>query len=322
MSEHHLDVKAFLGIDNTSDLASVSIQRKGGIYFYEIDNIDIDDAGKIHRRDGYKTSIFTGDNIRSLWANDKICLFASHTNLKKLNTDNTTVTLISDVDETDPFSFVEHGDVVYFTNNSIIGYIDTNTGLPYPFPEPVMSYKTKMVGGHILEWYNSRLYAANGSNLFFSDATVPTRMDTRKNAIAFPSRITMLKAVDDGLYVSDSKNVYFENGGDPISEFVEVQRLDFPAIEGMSAVSVGQDKASRKVAYWMTKNGPYTGYSGGIVTPQQEGLFSIEGLEYGTAIIKSGSYNQFLTIGKFKIGEGGSEGVFNLPASTETSTST
>ena len=298
MSEHFLNIKAFLGTDNTSDLASVSRQRKAGIFFYKLDNVDIDDNGKPHRRDGYDSAIYSGSSIRSLWANDKICLFADGTNLKYLNSYNIASNLVSGIALTDTFSYVEHGNLVYFASDFIIGYINADTATSYPFPEPGQTFKIKMIGGQILEFYNSRLYAAHGCNLFFSDATIPTRMDARKNVIAFPNRITMVKAISDGIYVSDSKGVYFEAGRD-VSEFAEKKVLDFPAIEGMSATAVIRGKIAKKVAFWMTKNGPYAGYSEGVVVPQQEELFSIDGLQSGTAIIKDGTYQQLLMVGKY-----------------------
>lgn len=299
MSEHFLDIKAFLGTDNTSDLASVSIPRKAGIFFYNLDNVDIDDNGKPHRRDGYESAIYSGSSIRSLWANDKICLFADGTNLKYLNSYNIPSNLISGIGLTDTFSFVEHGNLIFFSSASIIGYINADTAISYPFPDPGQTFKIKMVGGQILEFYNSRLYSANDCTLFFSDATIPTRMDTRKNAIAFPNRITMVKAVDDGIYVSDSKNVYFEAGRDPISEFAEREVTDIPAIEGMSVTAEVKGKVTKKTVYWMTEKGIYAGYNSGEVIPQQKGLYNIEGLESGTAIIKDGTYQQLLMIGKY-----------------------
>ena len=312
MAEHLLDVKAFPGIDNTSDLASVSRPRKAGVYFYEIDNIDIDDNGKPHRRKGFDTPIFTGTNVRSIWANDNVCLFAEDQYFCKLNDDNSVTILIYNVDETDPFCYVANGDTVYFSNNSIVGYVNRD-GNSYPFPDPNQTYKVRMVGGHILEWYNSRLYAGNDANLFYSDAAIPTRMDTRKNAIAFHSRLTMVKAVDNGIYVSDSDNVYYEGGMDATA-FVETKVLNFPAIEGMSVATVlKKGKAVRRVVYWMTKYGPYAGYNDGTVVPMQGGLFHLDGLESGTAVIKDGAYQQLTMVGKYKIGYGGSGGVYDMP---------
>lgn len=298
MTEHFLNIKSFLGTDNTSDLASASVQRKGGIFFYKLNNVDIDDNGKLHRRPGFGGSIYSGSSIRSFWANDKIGLFADGTNLKHLNGYGVTTTIIADINSTETFCYVEHGSLVYFSTISIIGYINADTATPYPFPEPAQTFKIKMVGGQILEFYNNRLYAASGANLFFSDATVPTRMDNRKNAIAFPSRITMVKSVDDGIYVSDSDHVYFEAGGDP-SDFREIGKLDVPAIEGMSITAPAKGKITKKRVYWMTKKGLYAGYNEGVVEPMQRGLFSVDGLVSGTAMIKDGTYQQLVMIGKY-----------------------
>lgn len=299
MSEHFLNIKEFLGTDNTSDLASVSLPRKAGIFFYKLDNVDIDDNGKPHRRDGYSDAIYNGGTVRSLWANDKICLFADGTHFKTLNSWNVVTNLIDGIDATDKFCYVEHGSLVYFANSLIIGYINADTATPHPFSDPAQTHKAKMVGGQVLEFYNSRLYAANGCNLFFSDATIPTRMDIRKNVIAFPNRITMVKAVDDGIYVSDSNYVYFVAGSDPISDFRQRKVLDVPAIEGMSVTAKVKGKVTKETIYWMTKKGIYAGYNSGVIGVQQAGLFSVDGLQSGTAIIKDGTYQQLLMVGKY-----------------------
>ena len=291
-------IKRVYGIDNVSDLAANRL-RKDGAYFYEIENADIDDNGKSHLRDGFGSAIVSSTNIRSLWANDDICLYLQGTNFKRLSTGDVPVTLIEDVSGDDDFSYTFNGNYVFFSNMGIIGYIDVRTGLPYPFPLPTENFKVRMVGGQILEWFNSRLYAAHNTNLFFSDATIPTRMDTRKNAISFKSRITMAKGVDDGMYVSDSEKVYFEAGRSPISEFVEIPKLDFPAIEGMSVVAIPKGKSTTRVVYWLAEDGyVYAGYNQGVVVRMQEGLFQKTGLTSGSAIIRNSPFQQFIAIGR------------------------
>ena len=302
MPEHALEIQSFLGIDNTSDAVSRSVQRKGGIYFSAMDNVDIDDNGKPHRRVGYGSAVVTGTKIRSLWANDDICLYAKGTIFYKLNTDNSSTELVTGVDPDDTFAYVEVGNFVYFSNSSIVGYIDTRVGTASSFSTPTETFKEKMVGGQVLEFYNSRLYAAHGSNLYFSDPTIPTRMDNRKNAIAFPTRIKMVKAVSDGIYVSDSDKIHFLSGRSP-TEFVSRIVSDIPAVEGMSVSGmVKKRKMITKSVYWIGSNGcPYEGYSEGIVVAKQEGLFALSDLESGTAIIKSGTYQQLITIGRLEV---------------------
>lgn len=320
MPDQALEISQFLGIDNTSDMMSVSVQRKGGIYFYEIDNVDIDDNLKPHRRLGYGDVVVTGTSVRSLWASPsgKICLFVDTTNFKKLNTDDTTTTLVTGVDPSDTFAYVEVGNFVYFSNMSVVGYIDTRLGTSSTFSTPTQTFKTKMVGGQILEYHYNRLYAVNQENVFYSDATVLTQMDGRKNAIALPSRGTMFKSVADGVYVSDREKVYFWAGKGP-DDFVSRDVLDIPAIEGMSvSVTVKKRKVSTKTVCFMTDKGLYEGFPEGIVVPKQGGLFSMSNLDRGTAIIKDGTYQQFISIGKLKVGTGDSSGEFIFIPATMT----
>jgi hypothetical protein len=321
MPEQSLEISQFLGIDNTSDMMSVSALRKNGIYFYEIDNVDIDDNFKPHRRVGYEeTPIVTCTSGRSLWASPsgKICLFVDGTTFYKLNTDNTTTVLITGVDSSDTFTYVEVGNFVYFSNMSIVGYIDTRVGTTSVFPTTTQTFKTKMVGGQILEYHYNRLYAVNQENIFYSDATILTQMDGRKNAIALPSRGTMFKSVVDGVYVSDKEKVYFWTGRGP-DDFVSREVLDVPAIEGMSVSTiVKKRKVSTKTVYFMTDKGPYEGYPEGIIVPKQGGLFSMANFDRGTTIIKNGTYQQFISIGKLKVGTGDSNGEFIFIPATMT----
>ncbi len=320
MPETFLDINQWLGIDNTSDMMAVSTPRKAGIYFYEIDNVDIDDSFKPHRRVGYGTRYTQGANSRSLWASPsgKICLFASGTSFCKLNTDWTNETLITPIDPTDDFAYVEVGNFVYFSTMSIVGYIDTRVGTTSVFPTPTQTFKTTMVGGQILEYHYNRLYAANRENQFYSDAAILTQMDSRKNAIAHPSRITMMKSVVDGMYVSDSEKVYFQAGRTP-EDFVSREVLDVPAIEGMSVSGFTKKRrVSVKTVYFMTEKGMFEGFPEGVVTQKQGGLFAMANLNRGCAILKNGSYQQYLGVGVMKSGTGGASGDFRMPKETMT----
>jgi len=299
MSEHFFEIRAFLGTDNTSDLAVIGLPKKAGMFFFKLDNVDIDDAWKLHRRKGYGSSIYSGTKIRSMWGNEKIMLFADGTTLKYMDGYNIAHDLITDITADEKFSYAELGYLVFFASPLSVGYINANTATAYPFPDPTEKFKFKMVGGQCIEYYNSRIYTGLGNNLFFSDATVVTRMDGRKNAIAFPSRITMLKAVNTGLYISDSEKVYFLKGRDPITEFIQLNVLDVPAIEGMSVANKVKGKITKKIVYWMTKKGPYAGYDDGIVFPQQKGLYNLDGLISGSAILKDGNYQQLVMVGQY-----------------------
>jgi len=316
MAEPFFKISSFLGTDNASDPAKVQPLRNGGLYFRELLNVDVDDEGMVHRRPGHADEpVANGSAIHSLWSDGETALFIQGTTLMKLNKNLSTSILVTGIDPTDRMAYVAVNDKVFFSNNSIIGYV--HQGLPYPFPEPNQTFKIRMVGGQFLEFYNSRLYAANDANLFYSDATVLSRMDRRKNAKAFPGRITMLKATMDGLYVSADNKTYFLKGGDP-DDFSLVQVLDEGVIEG-SAIAVDGDEmgrgASGRTVYFLTPSGPYKGFPGGIVVERQGGLFGLdEDVDRATAILKTDNgYQQYVAIYQLRAGVGGADGQFCIP---------
>lgn len=315
MVETPFQFETFLGIDNTSDLAASRIIGKG-IYLFEADNVDIDDNGKIHRRDGYVEQLLNSATVHSLWADGDLALYVDNNVLFKLDRDLNPVGLIYGVDPTDRMSYVRVFQEVYFANNSIVGYIVN--GFPYPFPEPNKHFKIKMLGGHILEYYNNRLYASQGPNLIYSDATVLKQMDKRKNALAFPGHITMVKSVADGLYVSAGEHTIFCKGTGP-QDFTYTQVMDSGAVDG-TAISVdgddiGKGKYQGKTVYFIADGTIYKGLPGGLVTQLQDGLFFMDNLERGAAILKyDHGYSQYVAICELTPGIGGASGEFSVPS--------
>lgn len=319
MAEPFARIAKFSGIDNTSDPARLQIRRGGGIFLREADNVDIDDENMVHRRVGADELILSGSGVHSIFSDEKFFLFAQGTNFKRLDKDYSVTTLITNIDPQDRICYVAVNNLIFFSNRSIVGYVEN--GLSYPFPDPNRTFKIRMVGGHILEYYNNRLYAALDSIIYYSDPTVLTRMDKRKNAIAFPGRITMMKAVVDGVYVSAGGKTQFMSGNSP-GEFVLNPATDTEAIEG-TAITVegdGVGGASRTI-YWLSEDGIYKGYADGKAVLMQEGRFSIKDLVRGTAILKTDNgYSQYLAIAEMKAGMSGSGGEMKVPKPALTGT--
>ena len=86
-----------------------------------------------------------------------------------------------------------------------------------------------MVPGHLIEYFNGRLYVARDNQIWFSDPMALMRTDKRRNFKQLPSRVTLLSAVEDGIYVSDLERTYFMGGGDP-GEVALIDKADYPAI--------------------------------------------------------------------------------------------
>ncbi len=67
--------------------------------------------------------------------------------------------------------------------------------------------------GEILEYHNGRIYIANNNILWFTEALRYGLVKPMKGWIQFPKRITVVKAVDDGIYVCSDKT-YWISGVD------------------------------------------------------------------------------------------------------------
>lgn len=315
MVEPWIDFRNYLGVNNMADPLRIPV-GKGGAYLEVGENIDIDDEKMIHRRKGFNPE-YSG-NIHSLWSNGKVCFFCEGIYLKRLFEDYSTETpLLSILNPEEKMNFIESDGTIYFSNRSIVGYIED--GQPHPFPNPNLRFKKRMVGGHLIEFYNSRLYAAQGQKVFFSDATHPMRMDTRKNFLQFSGWITMLKGVKDGLYVGAGDDVWFLLGDDPLLDggFLYDKVTDSKVIEG-SAISVeGEDVGPGllgKTALWASEDGIYLGLPGGQVKEVTKGSYAVKDGEKGTAIYKwDRGFGQYLCLYEKAEGAGGGEINLTMP---------
>jgi len=75
------------------------------------------------------------------------------------------------------------------------------------------------------------MYIARNQTLWFTDGYNLNTVDMRSNAIGFKDEITMLKAVDDGLWISigdvDGRGeIKFLSGGTP-EDFVQMNKANY-----------------------------------------------------------------------------------------------
>jgi len=302
------EYRNFLGVYNSCDPTRIPVGR-GGTYLAVGENVDIDDEKMIHRRKGSRV-LLSGD-VHSLWSNDKLCFFCDGGNLKRLYEDYSSEVLLGGLNPRDRMTFVEAGGIIIFSNKAIVGFIEDGT--PHPFPNPGMKFKKRMVGGHHLEYFNSRIYAAQNNKIFYSDATDIMRMDTRKNFLPFTGWITMLKAVADGLYVGAGDEVNFLAGSDPLLDggflFNKLDHVN-RVIEGSAVKCEGEDvgpDTQGTVIYWATEVDVYKGLPGGQIK-SAKGAHLTPNAEKGSAVISwDRGYQQYLFVYEFREATGGGE---------------
>lgn len=301
----------FLGVYSAGDSYDLP-SGEGAIALVTATNVDINKYFKIKSRGG-RAKKLTGD-YSNLWSNNSVIFATKGSNLYMLTLD------ISDLSMSEvlvqqgvgigPMSYESIGSLVYLTNNiSIYAYED---GAIRSLRSTDIQFRNTMPPGYLLELHRSRMFIAKtiqtfGSSgyvrdqeiLMQSEAGNYERYDTRddKSWQSFPSKLTMIKSVGDGLFVSADKT-YFLDGSHLGIEGMRVTKVDdYPAILGTPKKIRGAtiaDEYYDNAVLWETELGICVGGSGGKFKYLTEGRKDKSTANSGASYIKQGEINQYV----------------------------
>ncbi len=155
----------------------------------------------------------------------------------------------------------------------------------------VDAFKLPVLPGKCLTFFSGALYLARGNFVFCSKTFDVSHMDIRYHVAAgFSAPVTMIAAMNDGLYVGTEDAVYFLAGGGLTAdgegasgEFIQKKVAEVGAMAN-TLVMVGQTlvplvQAVEPVALWSTPLGVFCGTTGGIVhnLSQDKVIFPVTG---------------------------------------------
>jgi hypothetical protein len=136
---------------------------------------------------------------------------------------------LMDVGE-DPVAYAAAGDTVYFSNRAVSGKLVGSSWQPWgqsggagTWISPVVTPTDTLgeVAGRLLgppplatelEHYKGRIYLAAGKYLWATELYLYDLVDRTRGVIQFEDDITLLAAVDNGLYVGTTKQLFFLAG--------------------------------------------------------------------------------------------------------------
>jgi hypothetical protein len=270
----------FAGINNVDDAVNLTPQD-----LVEAPNIDIDNKGRATRRPGYTRKYNPSGVLHSMWSNDRICLFVEGTTLMRLLPDYTATIIRSNISNL-PVDYDDWNEMVYYTNASVIGYVVN--GVDQTVSDPGLDFKDAIPPGQHITYYNGRIYIAKNETIWYTDAYALNRVDMRKNVIPMKDEITMMKAVDDGIYVSigdidDRSSVIFLAGSTP-EEFIYREVADYGAIEGTGKKVKGAfigDGVVGDPVMWVSRKGICIGANGGNFRNLTAGRYEVPNNRYG-----------------------------------------
>lgn len=226
-----LEFGEFAGINNVANALDLTPNELASAK-----NIDLDNRGMANQRGGFVKKV---TNVpHSLWSNEKVCYYVEAGVLKQLATDYTSTTVRTNVSDYH-MDFVEINEIVYYTNINVNGFI-TADGVDNAFADPGIDGKFVPEPAQLIEYFNSRLYFAKNQTIWYSDAAAFRRIDKKRNFIQLSNSITMLRAVDDGIWASigdiDTGEIMFYSGAGPDKfrrvPVVDARGMRYGVIEG------------------------------------------------------------------------------------------
>lgn len=131
-----------------------------------------------------------------------------------------------------------------------------------------------MPAGEFITWLGGRLYTAKHEALYFSEALRPHLYNPAHNVIPFSGSISFVEAVADGMYVGDSRGVWFLGGTDPTQFTLKLVSPHRAVYRSGTKVGPGlfpEDKvpSHNPVALWLGVTGYVVGMDGGTTVELQ-----------------------------------------------------
>jgi hypothetical protein len=200
--------KPFLTITKFNGRNNVDAAENIGPYYFQDDtNVDLDDYGKPSRRDGrtlWKSGTGPGC-YKWLFGVGYGTLAVKTTQLVLIFPNKSEVVLRSDLLLNRRMVYQKVLNRAYYTNGQVIGYVENGTDNSLSASG---NFKDVLPAGDFLAYYRSRLWVGVGSRLYMSDFGKFDQYDTRYFGKGFAAQLTMVGAVNDGLYVATDRTFF------------------------------------------------------------------------------------------------------------------
>lgn len=271
---------AFRGLKNT-----VAPERLTGEELERALNVDLDDAGQLRRRRGYELKM--GGSFHSLRDLGGKAYGVRNGTLGIIRPDYSFKTLYSVGTARVCYTMV--GDEVFFSNDAASGVIEPSefvspwgaTDGQGSWLSPVINptdtlgaVRGKLLGdpprATEIEAYKGRIYLAQGKTLWATELYQYHYVDRTKNFMQLEHEITLLMAMEDGLYVGTTGGLYFIQG--VLGTFKLSMVAASPVLSG-SGVRVPSDLVhpqaanqpipTGEAAVFMTEDGICAGFDSG-----------------------------------------------------------
>lgn len=294
---------SFTGMNNVIDPTQLNMENGDCELLL---NVDPNNTGGFVSRSGYTQVIAL--ECHSGWSNTKDAYFVSASILYHF--DGTTATPVHVLSSDSRISFEQINDLVYFTSLTDKGLLDGSRIVEQDVSTD--PFKVEAPFGQLVTYYNGRLYIANGSDVYCTDAFDRSLnvCDGRRYLIfSLDNPITLLAFVDDGIYVGSNKEIAFLQGEDPYSEsaFTVNRVSNYGAIFGTQWKTTGSyipvAKAGGSCVVFTSDRGICVGANGGNLVNLSLNKVSLPIATVGASLLReqNGLYHYLVALNKTSI---------------------
>lgn len=287
--------KGTSGINNKTDPVRLAYNPETGIQDLAAGvNVDIDRTGRISRRKGCK--LVLQKSAHSLFPCRNYCLFVSSDALCVLEPDYSWAA-IRNITIGARMSYVQVGNSIYYANGYEKGIVKDKLSYSWFAASYVGPTTTKVFSsppiGHLLELFNGVMLVAEDDILWYSEPFAYSWFDLTRNYIQFSDRLTMVKVVQEGIFVSTENETRFYKGTN-VKELQEVKLTNYPAIEGTAATvdiaEIGDGSRSGLGVMWASTKGICFGGPDGSFKNFTQDRLDYPAARYGAGLSKGGKY--------------------------------
>lgn len=298
----YIDFKECKGINNVDNAADLSPfdQKPGDTDFWLTKgiNVDITNKKRPKRRVG-RTALVAGANYRCLNPFGDPCLFMDDSTMKMLKADLATVaTIKTGMSASARIAYEKIVADTWCSDGTTIGYVRREEW--NDLPEVTQGYtkahilnylratRKKMPAGHLMCYYNRRLYVAVGDVIWYSDPLKFHRTRAKDGFIHMDGHVTLLKATADGLWVADG-HTHFLQGPDA-RKFTRIEKAPYNAVlhavAQVPADKIGVDGILEPCFKWASEEGICVGGAGGFFKNLTVDKYDMPEGTIGTALYK------------------------------------
>ena len=292
------------GLNTKLDPARLKFNPEAGISeLAACVDCDIDDTGRIFRREGTTATVRT-EKWKNLFGCGSFGL-GTKGNALCIIEPNMSYTAIRNITPDARMSYVRDTDgvksIIYYCNGFQNGRIIDKVSHSWPVgtyvgPETRKTFYAPPIG-HLLEVHNLRMFIAEDNILWYSEPADYSSYRLAANYFGFSSRLKMLEAVDEGLWISDSESLYFLGG--EIAPTVhkmprQIKKAEYCAIEGtaqkVQASKIGIENLTGIVIVFTTAEGICIGSSDGHLINLTEKKIDLPSGLTGAGFYRDGRY--------------------------------